>query len=107
MPEAGLFTPSNPVTYENPLAAFMAAHARPTEGTCDFPGAVLVSADTPDKLKARGVPQVRIDQLAYGLPADLNGRGLIPALEWQKNHKTPNEKKATAVLFCNSAFFPM
>ncbi len=105
MPEAGLFSPSNPVTYYDPLAAYMAAHAHPTEGTCDFPGAVLVSADTPEILKARGVGQFYIDALAYGLPPDLNGRGLIPARDWQKSHKNPNEKKASGTLACNHLLF--
>ncbi|SRR6266568_3240758 len=105
MPEAGLFTPSNPVTYYDPLTAYAAAHAHPTEGTCDFPGAVLVVADTREQIAARGVPKVILDQLVYGLPQELQGRGLIPALDWQRTHKNPNEKKASGTLACNHLLF--
>ncbi len=53
MGELGLFVPENPTTYQDPLAAYMAAHAHPTPGTCDFgPGVVFVTAETPATLKA-------------------------------------------------------
>ncbi len=105
MAELGLFVPENPTTYSDPLAAYMAAHAHPVEGTCDFPGSKLIVADSRETIKARGVVDVVLDGLVYGLPAALAGRGLVPAREWQRTHPNPNPKKATATLFCNAAFF--
>src|SRR6266498_4714200 len=104
MTELGLFVPENPVTYSDPLTAFMAAHATPTPGSCDFPGAVIVVAETRETLQARQVPDVVLDKLAYGLPPQLAGRGLIPYLEWRKRHGNPNPKKASGTLFCNYSF---
>jgi hypothetical protein len=105
MSDLGLFTASNPVTYSDPLAAYIAAHAKPADGTCDFPGTVLVTSDTRATLEARRVPKVTLDELAYGLPPELNGRGLIPAREWPKTHNNPNDKKAAGSLFCNASFY--
>src|SRR6266849_3796769 len=108
MGELGLFVPENPTTYQDPLAAYMAAHAHPTPGTCDFgPGVVFVTAETPATLKARGVQQYTIDHVAYELPASERGKGLITAQEWARRHNNPNDAKATAVLFCNATFWPV
>ncbi len=107
MAELGLFVPENPVTYQDPLTAYMAAHAHPTEGTCDFPGAVLVTADTREVLQARGVQPYTLDHVAYELPASERGKGLITAQQWFSRHKSANPNKATAVMFCNLAFWPV
>ncbi len=106
MAELGLFVPENPVTYQDPLTAYMAAHAHPVAGTCDFPGAVFVSSGTPASLKAAGASQYTIDHVAYDLPASERGKGLIPAHEWPKRHRNPNDKKATGVIACNHLFWP-
>ncbi len=107
MAELGLFSPANPVTYATPLAAYVAAHAQPTAGTCDFPGSRTVVADPRAAIQARGVPDVVLDQLVYGLPPELVGRGLVPAREWQRTHGNPNSKKASGSLFCTHAFFTL
>src|SRR5713101_7908859 len=106
MAELGLFVPENPTTYRDPLTAYLAAHAHPTPGTCDFPGAVFVSSDTPEILKARGVDPYIVDHAAYEFPTSERGKGLIPAQQWARKHNNPNDKKATAVLFCNHSFWP-
>ncbi len=107
MGELGLFVPENPVTYSDPLTAYIAAHAHPTEGTCDFPNSKTVVADTRAAIKARGVPDVVLDRLEYGLPPQFAGRGLVPASEWGRTHPNPNPKKASGTLACNHIFFSL
>src|SRR6266851_3096701 len=84
MGDLGLFSPANPATYSNPLEAYIAAHVKPTEGTCDFPGAVLVSADTPDILETRGAVLFKTPggQYYYGQHPCLVGYATNPWSRW-------------------------
>src|SRR5882672_7708068 len=101
MAELGLFVPENPVTYVDPLAAYMAAHAHPTPGTCDFPGALAVSSEAREALKAKGVKEASLNFTAFGLPPELQGAGLISFKEWRRRHPNPNPNKASGTLYCN------
>ena len=105
MTDVGLFSPENPVTYSNPVEAYVAAHAKPADGSCDFPGSGLVTSETRETLKTRGLPDVTLDQLTYGLPPSLRGQGLTTAREWRQHHKDPNEKKFSGHVFCDASFF--
>src|SRR6266851_5474428 len=107
MAELGLFTPANPVTHSSVLDAYGAALARDVSGTCEFlAGKTFVAGTRAELLEFH--PAEYLDKFVeFGLPPELQGRGLIPAKQWATRHNNPNDQSASAFLVCNGIFWSL